>query len=574
MEIKKRDQKNTVEACHLRNMGLASTMDINRWFQDSYSGQYWLKGIEEAIRLMLAYISKTVYVFGDYDVDGIMATAIMVRALRWYGFKNVKYRIPHRFSEGYGLNKTMIDEIAEPAGEVLIVTVDNGIAAHEAVSYAKNKGFTIIVTDHHLPVMENGEVKLPDADIIIDPQAVPDTAKFKGYCGAGIAYAIAQKLFEQADATLQIRCMIGLKALQVCVMLATFCDQMQLTEENYVFARNGLEKVRKGLCLPGITALTEVLGVQFWEADTALFHAGPSINALERMTDGAAQIGVELMLCDNIDDAREIAVKLKDANDQRKAAVESAKTKIFASIDAMDDPGYPLIVYEPGVSMGLIGIIAGQIADKYKIPTAVFSDDSDDVLKGSFRAPEGYDVKAHLDMCADTLIQFGGHAQAAGASVKKDGFEAFRKAMQDVSVAPSSATDAPLFYDLEIEAKDIAKAIEENEKFAPFGNGNEDLVFKITNFEVIPQYNEYRSLMKGNSVKIASQHCKAVGFGMWDKTEEVDGPCTLTIYGYIGNNHYNGYVTPTIRMIDLEVKKKQSNLSPIAGHLNQMAKSR
>lgn len=574
MEIQKRDSLTTITECHLRNMGVASTAVINGWFQASYAGDYTISGMEKAVEKTLEFREKAVYVFGDYDCDGIMATAIMVRALKWYGFKDVKYRIPRRFTEGYGLNSTMVDEIAEPAEDVLIVTVDNGIAALDAVEYAKEKGYTVIVTDHHLPAVDSdGNTVLPDVENIIDPQAIPKSAKFAGYCGAGIAYLFALKLFETADSELQDRCRAGIKALQVNVMLATLCDQMDLTEENYVFVRNGLEKIRKGICVPGLTALTEVIGVQYWEADTALFHAGPCLNALERMRDGAAKAGVELMICDDIDRCREIAAQCKEANDERKAAVELATAKIY---DTIKENGveYPLIVYAPGVSMGLIGLIAGRVCEKYGIPAGVFSDDTDGVLKGSFRAPDGYDVKQTLDQCAETMIQYGGHAQAAGVTVSKDGFDAFRTAMVSASTKPDIEAGDELLYDIEIKAEDIEKAIEENEKFAPFGNGNEDLVFKITDFDVIPNYGEYRSLMRGNTVKVASKWCKAVGFGMKDKTEEIDGPCTLTLYGSIGWNRFNGRKDPNIRFFGVEVQKKEKDDSPMARHLKQMAKAR
>ena len=188
-----------IVAAHLNKMKLSSTQDINNWYRRSRDGLYNIKRLKDVVKVLSKFRDKFVYIFGDYDADGTMATSILFLTLKRLGFKNVKFRIPHRFTEGFGVNLTMLNEIAEDPKDVVIITVDNGVAAIDVVSEAKSRGYTVIITDHHQPAVIDGITVLPDADVIIDPNAIDGSADFNGYCGAGLAYKLAQELFRKEN---------------------------------------------------------------------------------------------------------------------------------------------------------------------------------------------------------------------------------------------------------------------------------------------------------------------------------------------------------------------------------------
>ena len=562
-KFKKKDGVNSIAEAHLKNLGLNSVQEINNWFKRSIADQYSMKDLPKITAKINEYKNKTIFIFGDYDVDGTSAISILIWAMRWTGFTNVHYRIPRR-CEGFGLNKTMVDEVNQYAAdnnlnsnEILILTVDNGIAALEPIAYAKGFGYTVIVTDHHQPVIENGNAILPNADFILDAEAIPNSADFTGYCGAGNAYKIARSLLGSSNPLLEL--------LKPIAMLATFCDQMVLTEENYVIAYQGLKVLNNDItnALPGLKAMAYEFGISHWTGVTAGFTCGPAINALERMYDGYAKYAVELLTSSDYSECLELMKILKQCNDERKLATANAYEQgILPQLEALEKANEiknPVIVYVPDIKPGIIGILAAKILEKYNLPCAVFTNGQDGILKGSFRAPEGYDIKEHLDRCADSFLGHGGHAGAAGASVTKDGFEAMVKNMQqNATPFDPKATDT-LEYDVEIKNEDLLAAITENEKFQPLGNGNPDLIFKVTGFQIVQNYGSYKKEIGGNGIKFVSSTSTAVGFGLAKLASSINGPATLTLYGNISNNFFKKndgtlLVTQQIQFLDFEIE--------------------
>ena len=536
------DMKNisSIKEAHLVKMKVSSTNDLNAWFLKKKNNAYRIDGIDRIVSLLIMLEKETmIYIIGDYDCDGIMATSILMRALQRYGFSNVRFRLPKKFSEGFGMNMKIVDEIPDGA---VIITCDNGVAAVNEVAYAKKKGHTVIVTDHHqASVDEHGDPVYPPADIVVDPAAIPGSADFDGYCGAGIAYRIAEALLP-GDNILPY--LMGLAAI------ATICDSVPLREENYVLTRNGIAYMNKGATLPGISGLCSVLGISRITETAIGFQIGPCINAPERMRDGDAYKSVLTMLEDEQALASEMALHLKDINEARKAARKDACEDAYAILRGKQLP-YPLLMHMPNVSEGIIGIVAGELCEKLKIPVGIFTNGEKGYMKGSFRSPEDYNMKQHMDMVKDIFYKYGGHAQAAGATIESRMFTRLQEELERVSERPAQIQDNDiLYYDAEITDHDIAAAIEENLKYAPFGQDNPDLIYKIKDFGVISYYGECVKKINGG-FRLRSQNCSAIAFDI--DPPEITGPCNMTLYGKIGYNYYKGKTYPQVELIGYEM---------------------
>lgn len=581
----KRDHLNSITDCHLRNLKVNSTKEINEWFLMARNNKYVINKMDEAVELIQQFKNKVIFIFGDYDVDGITGTSIYYLTLKWIGVEKVFYDIPYR-SDGFGVNKKMVDnalKILEKENknpqDALILTVDNGSAAVNPINYAKELGFTVIITDHHEPYEEkdeNGKMKviLPNADIIINPNAIPNSATFNGCCGAGVAYKLASKLLKDTN---------QITLLKPLATFGTFCDVMTLREENYVIAYQGLKFLNEHLeyNLPAFKALAKTLSISKWNGTSIGFFAGPCLNALERLENGAAKIGVQLLTTYDYEEALELSQLLVSYNEQRKKETEEGIERLESIIASMPDgPGYPVVIYVPNVKSGLVGILAGKLQEKYKAPAAVFTDGKEGYVAGSFRAPEGVNIKEHLDMIADKLDHYGGHAGAAGAGTKKEMFDEMVKALQATFPHVETAEEVTdLKYDLEISVNELEKSILENDKFEPMGAGNENLIFKVTGFKLLPVKGNYYGTTKKEGVRFKSATASAIGFGMTKYAKEIIGPCTLTLYGEISYNHWqksNGKVliTPQINYIDFEVEQNSVQSSNFAMRLAQKAKNR
>lgn len=536
----------TIEEAHNKKLGISSKDALSEWVKKGKDDKYFLPGTEAFTELLYRYKNRPVYIMGDYDVDGICATCILKLTLKWLGFANVKHRIPKRFSEGYGMNRAMVDEIKED--DALIITVDNGIAAMDVVSYAKSKGHAVIVTDHHEPVKTEDSVVIPRADLVIDPKAFPGLTRFDGYCGAGIAYKLARHLLK------------GIKGRHLALLplaaLATACDQMPIREENYYLLKMGLQIMNQygqtDLVPKGLRALGEVAGITHWTEDKFTFNVGPMLNSKERMSDGGADDAIELLECGDLYQCRLMAEKVKETNEQRKKMVSAAVEGLSGGIEKNDDGSvvFPLIRYLSACSEGIIGIIAGQLLDKYGVPAGVFTDAKEtDLYKGSFRSTDDFDIMSLLIKHRDMFEACGGHAAAAGASVKKEKFDSMVKAMQK-SASSVKLSEKKNLYDVEIDNADIRQAIEENGAYAPFGQGNEDLIFKIVNFCPEKRFGEWKKTLKGNGFKLSSKYSDAIGFNLTD-VPEITSSSPVTIYGHISMNVFNGKETPQIMILDI-----------------------
>ena len=397
-----------------------------------------------------------VIVYGDYDVDGICATTIMMQALRDYGLCT-DYYIPLR-AEGYGLNCAAIEKFARQAK--VLVTVDLGITNHKEVQYAQSLGMTVIVTDHHALALTDSP-----ADAVINP--LLGDYPFRRLCGAGVAFKVAQAL-------------LGLDALEHAwdvVAVATICDMVPLLDENRVFVTIGLPFVAQSK-RKGMRALLATSGnPAIVDADVVGYRIGPRLNATGRL--GDAKLGVQLMLTKSMEEAEKLADELEVLNNERKKLGETLCKEAEEQVKKHDFVRYPMLIIKgQGWHSGVVGIVSGRLCQNYSCPVCVLSE-TDGVLHGSLRSVKGIHIQKCLQKLDSLLLHYGGHELAAGVTFKSENFDAFFEALQ----AEVRKVDATCFvpmkeYDVSIHINACTKALwQEFSRLAPFGIGNPSPLF-------------------------------------------------------------------------------------------------
>lgn len=521
---------------------------------------YRIDKLDEAAMLIKAAVASNtpISVVGDYDCDGICASAIMWLMLRSLS-ASPKIRIPRRFSEGYGLSESIIDELTPG----LLITVDNGIVAHSAIQKAKERGFTVLVTDHHL----SDGVSLPCADVLIDPSAISGTADFDGYCGAGIAYKLAVEVLER-DHPL-IPTLLSLAAI------ATVADVMPLTGENRFIVRDGLKSLTSREKTVGLTALLERCG--FSKVITAKdigFKIAPLLNAPGRLVDDGAMASLRMLVYNgDINTARKMADDLFNLNEERKELKNSGIETLENTIKNECLYGdVPLCIYAPNLNEGLVGIYAGALAEEYRVPCFVFTDGEEPgIYKGSARSYGGVHLKNMLDKNAHLLYKYGGHAEAAGVSVKAEDFEAMKAGFAETVGA--IVIDDDEYYDLEISPCNIPNVIAKLQEYAPFGMGNPEPIFKITNYILTPSAMGFFKFLGGNNehLKLFNQYANAIGFGVAEKYRNMKTPHKLDVYGTLSNNFFMGKSSPQLELLDFEPVKTTDASTPLARLLAEKA---
>lgn len=418
---------------------------------------YVIKGLFEVASYISANRKRHFFIIGDYDVDGVMATAIMYKLLSYLKI-DVEYYIPHRFSDGYGANPQIVDRIPDNS---VVIMVDNGIVAFPAVTAAKEKGCNVIILDHHLKAESN---EYPDADFIIDPNAIEGQCEFTDYCGAGLCFKLAETM-NVPDSLLE--------ECSALAAYATIADVVPLKGENWLIASN----LDKAYLNTGLNALLQEMKVEGTpSSDDAGFKVCPAINAPGRLIDDGATRSLELMLEDDPDAAEEKAGKLRLRNEERKMLVETGMNKVNKIIarDGFDR----CIAIITDIHPGIVGIIAGKLAEKYLVPSFVFADAGNGIIKGSARTAGNNHLKQMLDSVSDLLTKYGGHAAAAGLSMPVENIGEFRKRIAAISKPVN--TEDMLLYDEEVDKENFLDAISEIERAAPYGEGNPPFIFKTS----------------------------------------------------------------------------------------------
>ncbi|MBJ7222655.1 MULTISPECIES: single-stranded-DNA-specific exonuclease RecJ [unclassified Brenneria] len=394
-----------------------------------------LSGIEQAVDLLQRALAekRRMVIVGDFDADGATSTALAVLALRGMGGVNVKYLVPNRFEDGYGLSPEVVAQAAGLGAEI-IVTVDNGISSHAGVEEAHRRGIAVLVTDHHLP----GET-LPDADAMINPNLPDCLFPSKALAGVGVTFYLMMALFvrlrESGWFTQQGLPKPNLTELLDLVALGTVADVVPLDANNRILVAQGLNRIRAGECRPGIRALLEVANRDAGQlvASDLGFALGPRLNAAGRLDD--MTVGVELLLSDDITQARMLASDLDALNQDRREIEQSMQVEALHLCESLERTRaalpYGLAIYHPEWHQGVVGILASRIKERFHRPVIAFAPAGDGMLKGSGRSIAGLHLRDALERL-DTLYpgmmqKFGGHAMAAGLSLHEDRFEDFRQ---------------------------------------------------------------------------------------------------------------------------------------------------
>ena len=553
MEWTKKDSASTIIEVVERNTKM-NIQDFLNPEKDPY-----LTGLNETVDFIKNEISKgtAISIIGDYDCDGITSSTILSLAFTEASGKEPFVRIPRRFSEGYGLSMKIIDEI----NEGLIVTVDNGIAAIEQVKEAKKKGLKVVVIDHHLPVKnEKGEVVLPDADVILDPHAIPGSS-FSDYCGAGLAYRVAKLLIPNNPL---------LTPLCALASIGTVADVMPLVGDNRNIVINGMAAVNSRNITTGLHLLLEELGIEWVSEGDYGFKLGPVMNAAGRLLDDGP-IDVVNVLKTNFDPTdMHNAIALDDLHEQVKTLVknnEKRRELVRSSMLEADELmkkevlRRPIVLYSPNFSEGIIGIIAGQLAEQYQTPAIVFTDTkTEGILKGSGRTYGNVHLKDLLDSVSQYLLGYGGHAGAAGLSVKYEDLYDFKIALNGKFKDVDFGVDAEhLSYDLEIPLSDVASSLKELDKYAPFGEGNPQIRFKVTGFECSPVNGKFSKPMGPHMehIRFYGKDVSAVGFDLAKRYQSDGEPKIMDFVGMLGNNYFKGRAYNQIEVIDYKKKEKE-----------------
>ncbi|MIX26819.1 single-stranded-DNA-specific exonuclease RecJ [Salmonella enterica subsp. enterica serovar Livingstone] len=414
--------------------GVRSARELERSVKGMLPWQQ-LSGIDNAVEILYnAFREGTrIIVVGDFDADGATSTALSVLGMRALGCDNISYLVPNRFEDGYGLSPEVVDQ-AKARGAQLIVTVDNGISSHAGVAHAKTLGIPVIVTDHHLP----GDT-LPDAEAIINPNLRDCEFPSKSLAGVGVAFylMLALRTFLRDKGWFDERGIAppNLAELLDLVALGTVADVVPLDANNRILTWQGLSRIRAGKCRPGIKALLEISNrdPQQLAASDLGFALGPRLNAAGRLDD--MSVGVALLLCDNLGEARVLASELDALNQTRKEIEQGMQAEALILCEKLERssetlPG-GLAMYHPEWHQGVVGILASRIKERFHRPVIAFAPAGDGTLKGSGRSIQGLHMRDALErldtLYPDLMIKFGGHAMAAGLLLEEHKFEQFQQ---------------------------------------------------------------------------------------------------------------------------------------------------
>lgn len=501
--------------------------------ESQFHDPFLLKDMDKAVILIRQAVQekKRAVIYGDYDVDGVCASAILSQCFKSIGLKHVVY-IPDRHTEGYGLNA---DALASFQGQAdLVVTVDCGITAVQEVAYAKELGLQVIVTDHHTL----GDM-LPLADSVLSP--LREGYPYPYLCGAGVAWKLSQALKGKTFA---------LELLDLCC-LATIADMVPLLDENRTIVALGLEKLSTSR-RPGIVALKEVAGVargQAVTADRVGFQLAPRLNASGRLE--TARAALDLLLTDSLPLARELAKELDSLNTRRRGEEQQVLKEAEETItDGQLFNRHSLVVVGDDWNTGVIGLAAGRLAEKYAYPTVCLSN-QEGVCMGSARSAGGIHLYNALKECEYLFERFGGHEKAAGLSIKADKVETFREAFEEAIVRQLDGKELyPVqAYDEVWPLEQVTiEAIKSLEALAPFGIGNPSPAFLSTDLTVVSS----RCVGSGQDhLKLVFEQANtvmdAIAFGKGDCHENLS-PKLDAIY-VPSINTFNGRTSPQIRVL-------------------------
>lgn len=458
----------------LANRGISkkesASLFLNGTINDMYDGSL-LKDLNKGVAIIKDAIEKgkKIVIYGDYDCDGVCSTAIFYKALKRLN-ANFSYHIPNRESEGYGMNLERIKILKNQGAEVLL-TCDNGIAAFDEVQYAKDIGLSVVITDHHdIPFVEKDGIKteiMPNADAIINPKRKDCIYPFKNLCGAGVAFKFVQILYKE----FKIDIKESFELLEFA-SIATVCDVVDLLDENRIIVKKGLELINstKNKGLKELIKVKKIDGKEISEYHFG-FVIGPCINATGRLE--IADISLELLITEDEERAKELAIKLNELNEKRQELTVESTEKVIEKVENdLKDDEKVIFVYEDSIHESIAGIVAGRVREKYNLPTIVMTKGSD-MPKGSGRSIEEYNMFEELSKCKELIYKFGGHPMAAGLSVKEENLPILKKKLNDNCTLTEDDVTRKIIIDAALPLEYINfELVDRLNDMRPFGKGN------------------------------------------------------------------------------------------------------
>lgn len=537
-----------VTARLIRNRDIVGDEAIREYLYGDRRGlhdPFLLKDMEKTVEILRKKIQekKKIRIIGDYDIDGVMATYILLKGLEGVGAE-VNHVIPNRMKDGYGLNEHLIQQAWED-GIDTIITCDNGIAAGSQIQKGKELGMTILVTDHHeVPFRETEKGReeiLPPADAVVNPKQKACIYPFPGICGATVALKVVEALYRKLQPQTDIT-----DRLLEYAGIATIGDVMDLKGENRILVKEGLKRLHHTSNL----GLQELCQVNQLEPENITpyhigFVLGPCLNATGRLD--TARRALKLLCAENREEAARLAGDLKALNESRKEltaqGVEEAVLQVETTAIKEDSV---LVIYLPECHESLAGIIAGRIREKYHKPAFVLTRGEEGV-KGSGRSTESYSMFEKLCECDEYLTKYGGHPMAAGLSLEEDKIEPFRRRLNQLSgLGPEDFVEKVLI-DVPMPVNYIRKdLIQEMELLEPFGKGNEKPLFAQKDLRVmdVRVFGKNRNVVKLKLADEMGYGMDGIYFGDGDKfLEEIRGKETLSVVYYPEINSYQGRET-------------------------------
>lgn len=528
--------------------GIQDPAQAERFLQpklDDLYDPFLLDGMKEAVERIRQAIDQgeKILIYGDYDADGVSSTSLMMSVFRKLQ-ADVEYYIPNRFREGYGINKEAL-QLAKERGFQLVISVDTGISAVKEAEFARQLGLDLIITDHHEP-----PDILPDALAVINPKKPGCSYPFDMLAGVGVAFKLATALLDRVP-----------EELLEIVALGTIADLVPLVDENRIFATYGLKRMNLREHV-GINALLTVSGIeQEVTAGHVGFALGPRINASGRLD--SANLAVNLMLTSDLEEARMMAEELNLMNRERQQLVEEMTYEAIAEVEANPElHRYVIVVAKAGWNVGVIGIVASRLVEKYYRPVIVLGiDEEKGMAKGSARSIAGYDMYKALTACQDLLPHYGGHYMAAGMSLPVENVASFHERLSALAMEWLTPEDyTPLTVVEDRLTLDIInpQLIDQVQALAPYGMGNPTPLFiiegaNVARVQCIGQQNNHLKLQ----LEAEGHTLDAIGFRLADLAKEMSPSAQLQLLGELQMNEWNGKRSPQLLIRDISIPHLQ-----------------
>ena len=529
--------------------------------------RYEIGLLEETANLIweAARTGRPIRVIADYDVDGVTSGAGLKRIGEKAGSNDIKVCIPCRYEDGYGANAGQVDRCPEGC---LLILVDNGISALEAVREAKRRNMTVVILDHHqAPVDEEGHPVYPEADIVIDPAALPYSADWDKYCASGIVFKLAETMFPDDKEWLD--------KMSVNAALATIADVVELKEDNYRIVERGLACANAGRAFPGVLALLKATSTETLTTEVANYRINPVLNAPGRMLRRGARLSATLFVSDDQETCEKLVSQMILINEKRKIMCEE-RMKIAQQIIKGREVQTVNVVYLPDTLTGVVGLIAGRLAEDYGRTFIVVTEGkAPGTLQGSARSAGNTNIKVLLDKTRHLLAHYGGHPGAAGVTLPESNLEALDEALnKEAEAAGYHGADRKdeVLYDFTIKTSRVRGILNALSEFH-FGEGMPAPVFCIRDFRPTPSAQGLYRLVGEDSAKLTGQEgVQAFGFHMSKTFDAFKGAQEVTLVGTLSWNEFNGSASPQISITYASPNKKEATVLPLRKALDEIAK--